>query len=177
VTNKNTENTVDSIISDMKGRKFYEVESDVTVDLTSIHSMCAAAYNGNPLYWNDDVARNLTGGYIAPPSSVSAWLRPDYWSPSQNADARALKMHFDLKERFDLPEGVMVDNELTMYKPIRLGERLRTYQMLHSVSEEKTIKLGEGRFWVIDVVVENEDGERCAVDRYTGLGYRKIAND
>ncbi len=162
-----------SVAEDMIGKHFYEVESDVRVDMNSVRSICAASENANPLFWNDKFAQEVVGACIAPPSSVAAWLRPHFWSPSPNADARALKLHFDLKEVFQVPEGIMVDNELTLYAPVKVGEQLRTYQVLRSVSEEKRVKLGIGRFWVIDVVIENESGERCAVDRYTGLGYRK----
>ena len=49
-----------------------------------------------------------------------------------------------------------------------MGDRLRTHQVLRSVSEEKTTKLGTGRFWVIDVVYSNQDEELVAVQSYTG---------
>ena len=45
--------------------------------------------------------------------------------------------------------------------------------MLRSVSAEKTTKLGTGRFWVIDVVYANQDGELVAKESYTGFGYRR----
>ena len=177
ITNTKEQQSSQSIVADMMGKKYYEFESDIVVDSTSIRSICAASYNVNPLFWDESVAEAIVGACIAPPSSVSAWLRPHFWSPTVNDNARALKLHFDLKERFGVPEGVMVDNELTMFTPVRTGERLRTYQTLRSVSEEKQVKLGLCRFWVIDVVIENLAGERCAIDRYTGLGYRKIQND
>jgi hypothetical protein len=41
------------------------------------------------------------------------------------------------------------------------------------VSGEKTTKLGTGRFWVIDVVYTNQDGELVAKESYTGFGYRR----
>ena len=54
-----------------------------------------------------------------------------------------------------------------------MGDVLRTHQVLRSVSDEKTTKLGTGRFWVIDVVYANQDGELVAVESYTGFGYRR----
>jgi hypothetical protein len=56
-----------------------------------------------------------------------------------------------------------------------MGDVLRTHQVLRSVSEEKTTRLGTGRFWVIDVVYTNSDGELVAVESYTGFGYRREA--
>ena len=46
----------------------------------------------------------------------------------------------------------MTDNTIEFHEPVRMGDVLRTHQVLRSVSDEKTTKLGTGRFWVIDVV-------------------------
>ncbi len=67
----------------------------------------------------------------------------------------------------------MTDNTIVFHTPVRLGDVLRTHQVLRSVSEEKTTKLGTGRFWVIDVVYTNQDGELVGVESYTGFGYRR----
>ena len=56
-----------------------------------------------------------------------------------------------------------------------IGMDLRTRQVLRSVSEEKTTKLGTGRFWVIDVEYRNQRDELCGVERWTGFGYRRGA--
>ena len=82
-------------------------------------------------------------------------------------------MHFDLKERFDLPEAVMSDNTIIFHEPVRPGDRLRTRQILRSVSGPKTTKLGTGRFWVIDVEYLNQRDELVGVESYTGFGYRR----
>ena len=88
-----------------------------------------------------------------------------------------LQVHFDLKTLFGLPEAVMTDNTIEFHTPVRLGDVLRTHQVLRSVSDEKTTKLGTGRFWVIDVVYANQDGELVAVESYTGFGYRERRAD
>jgi acyl dehydratase len=104
---------------------------------------------------------------------VSVWFRPHHWAPGRTTAALPLQVHFDLKARLDLPEAVMTDNTITFYEPVRPGDRLRTHQVLRSVSEEKTTKLGTGRFWVIEVVYANQDGDLVAVESYTGFGYRR----
>ena len=84
-----------------------------------------------------------------------------------------LQVHFDLKERLGLPEAVMTDDTIEFHEPVRLGDLLRTHQVLQSVSGPKETKLGEGRFWVIDVVYRNQRDELVAVETYTGFGYRR----
>jgi uncharacterized protein len=50
-----------------------------------------------------------------------------------------------------------------------------TCQLLRSVSEEKTTRLGTGRFWVIDLEYRNQRGQLLGVESYTGFGYRRQA--
>ncbi|MHB8219918.1 MAG: FAS1-like dehydratase domain-containing protein [Acidimicrobiales bacterium] len=138
-----------------------------------IWTSCASVENGNPLFWDDDVAAELTGGPVAPPTMISVWFRPHHWAPGRSAPALPLQVHFDLKELFGLPEAVMTDNTITFYEPVRPGDVLRTHQVLRSVSAEKTTKLGTGRFWVIEVVYRNQGDELVGVESYTGFGYRK----
>jgi acyl dehydratase len=155
------------------GKKLYEQWGEFDVERGYIFTTCASVQNGNPLFWDEKAAQELTGGFIAPPTMISVWFRPHYWSPGRTEEAVPLQLHFDLKKRLALPEAVMTDNTITFYEPVRVGDRLKTYQVLRSVSDEKKTKLGLGRFWVIDVEYENQKGEKVATESYTGLGYRR----
>jgi acyl dehydratase len=157
------------------GKKKYEQWGEFDVERGYIFTSCASVQNGNPLFWDEKAAQELTGGFIAPPTMISVWFRPHHWSPGRTEEAVPLQVHFDLKKHLDLPEAVMTDNTITFYEPVRVGDRLKTYQVLRSVSEQKQTKLGLGRFWVIDVEYENQKGEKVATESYTGLGYRRAA--
>ncbi len=155
------------------GKKRYEETGEFPVEMGYVWSSCASVENGNPLYWDEKVAADLTGGPIAPPSMISVWFRPHFWAPGRSEQAQPLQVHFDLKATLELPEAVMTDNTITFGDPVRPGDRLRTHQVLRSVSAPKTTKLGTGRFWVIDVVYENQDGDHVGTETYTGFGYRR----
>lgn len=157
------------------GEKRYEQVGEFDVERGYIFTSCASVQNGNPLYWDEKVANDLTEGFIAPPSMISVWFRPHYWAPDRSEQAQPLQVHFDLKEQLGLPEAVMTDNTIVFREPVRLGDRLRTHQVLRSVSDLKTTKLGTGRFWVIDVEYENQHGESVGTESYTGFGYRRKA--
>lgn len=157
------------------GQKRYEQVGEFDVERGYVYTSLASVKNGNPLYWDEKVANDLTGGMIAPPSMISVWFRPHYWAPGRTKQAQPLQVHFDLKEKLELPEAVMTDNTIVFREPVRIGDRLRTHQVLRSVSEEKTTKLGKGRFWVIDVEYENQHGESVGTESYTGFGYRRKA--
>ncbi len=157
------------------GQRRYEEEGEFDVEQGYVFTTCASVENANPLFWDEKVAREVTGGWIAPPSMLSVWFRPHYWAPGRADLRQPLQVHFDLKERLDLPEAVMTDNEIVFGEPVRPGDRLRTWQVLRSVSDPKTTKLGAGRFWVIEVEYVNQHGEFVGRESYTGFGYRRDA--
>ena len=84
-------------------------------------------------------------------------------------------MHFDLKEKLGLPEAVMTDNTIVFGSRCARAIASRPWQVLRSVSDPKTTKLGTGRFWVIDVEYVNQRGEWVGTESYTGFGYRREA--
>jgi acyl dehydratase len=153
----------------------YEIQGEFPVEQGYIATSCSSVENGNPLYWDPAVAEAITGGPIAPPTMLSVWFRPHHWAPGRTEEALPLQVHFDLKERFDLPEAVMTDNTIVFHDPVRPGDVLKTRQILRSVSGPKTTKLGTGRFWVIDVEYLNQRDELVGVETYTGFGYRRAA--
>jgi uncharacterized protein len=151
----------------------YEEAGEFPVERGYVYTSCSSVENGNPLFWDDAVAQALTDGPIAPPTMISVWFRPHQWSPGRTEPGVPLKSHFDLKEIFALPEAVMTDNTIVFHEPVRPGDRLRTRQILRSVSDPKTTKLGTGRFWVIEVEYVNQHDELVGVESYTGFGYRR----
>ena len=155
------------------GQRKYEEWGEFDVERGYIFSSCSSVQNANPLFWDEKAALEIADGLIAPPTMISVWFRPHFWSPGRTEEAVALQLHFDLKKVLQLPEAVMTDNTITFYEPVRVGDRLKTTQILRSVSEPKTTKLGSGRFWVLEVEVENQKGELCAIESYTGFGYQK----
>jgi len=156
------------------GQVRYEEETEFPVERGYIWTTCSSVEDGNPLFWDDAVAAEVTAGPIAPPAMISVWFRPHHWAPGRTKQALPLQVHFDLKEQCGLPEAAMTDNEIVFYEPVRPGDRLRTRQILHSVSELKKTKLGVGRFWVIEVQYLNQKGEIVALEMYTGYGYKKV---
>jgi len=151
----------------------YEERGEFPVEQGYVWTSCASVENGNPLFWDAAVADAVTDGPIAPPTMLSVWFRPHHWAPDRTEQALPLQVHFDLKERFGLPEAVMTDNTIVFHEPVRPGDLLRTHQILRSVSGPKTTKLGTGRFWVIDVEYFNQRDDLVGVESYTGFGYRR----
>jgi acyl dehydratase len=163
-------------IEGLIGVALYPEEGEFPVEQGYVWTSCASVENGNPLFWDPEVAEVVTGGPIAPPTMVSVWFRPHHWAPARETPGLPLQVHFDLKEGLGLPEAVMSDNTIVFHEPVRPGDRLSTRQILRSVSGEKTTRLGTGRFWVIDVEYTNQRDQLVAVESYTGFGYRRAGS-
>jgi acyl dehydratase len=160
-------------VTELIGEPQYPVTATFPVERGYSYNTLAATQNSNPLYWDEAVADELTDGMTAVPSTLSLWMRPHYWEPGAEGEQVALKVHFDLKELFDLPEAVMTDNTLIFHDPVRPGDVISHSQILRSVSGPKTTKLGTGRFWEIDIEYRNQLGELVGIESYTGFGYRR----
>ena len=127
------------------GQKRYERVGDFDVERGYIWTSCSSVRNGNPVFWDDKAAAEITGGPIAPASMISVWVRPHHWAPHRTEQVLPLQVHFDLKAIFDLPEAVLSDNTVTFGEPVRPGDRLRTWQVLRSVSAPKTKEAANAR--------------------------------
>lgn len=132
-------------------RPQYRSTATFPVEKSYAYNTLAATGNANPLLWDEALANELTAGPIMPPSTLSLWMRPHYWTPGASGEQVALQAHFDLKRQLDLPEAIMSDNTLMFHEPVRPGDVISHHQVLRSISEVKTTRLGSGRFWVIDV--------------------------
>ncbi len=162
----------DSVLA-LIGQPQYREVSEIEVEAGYIYNSCAATQNANPLFWDRAAAERITGGPIAPPSMLSAWFRPHFWRPGAAGEQKALQAHFDLKRLLELPEAIIADNEMVFGVPVRIGDRLQSAQVVRSISEPKTTRLGRGRFWVVEVNMENQLGQFVGSDSYTAFGYTR----
>jgi acyl dehydratase len=155
------------------GATQYEETADFPAERGYAWTSCASVQNGNPIFWDDAAAAELTSGPIMPPTTLSLWMRPHHWMPGHEGERLALQAHFDLKDRLGLPEAIISENTIVFHEPVRPGDVVSYAQVVRSVSEPKTTKLGTGRFWVVDVEYRNQRGEVVGVESYTAFGYRR----
>ena len=134
-----------------------------------------ATENANLLYWDEGVAQDVTGGWIAPPSMLSVWMRPLMFNPNAREQVRPLEMHFRLKDAFELPEGIVTGNEIVFGVPVRPGDTIATKQTVTEIGDVRTNRLGTGRPWTIDVTYTNQRGEVVAVESYRMFCYVRSA--
>jgi hypothetical protein len=138
---------------------------------------CTAVGNANPLFWDDAVARFVTGGPVLPPSTLPAWSRPRREWPGQGTDpdlpAPAVDLPvpgFDLPGWLDLADEVVTETALTFHEPVRPDDVISYASTLRSVSGETSTALGVGRFWVIELDYRNQRDELVGIEATTHFG-------
>lgn len=165
---------VPAVVAGWIGKTLIVSQSVVEVETGAIEAFAAAIEDGNPLYWDDDAAAKIAGGRIAPPALLSAWTRPNRWSPSGKPTERPLELHFRVKEQMGYPNAVVVDASTLFLEPARPGDRIRAEQVLGKIGPVTENRLGLGRNWTILVHYRREDDVLLASEtlRFFGYGQR-----
>ena len=77
----------------------YEETGEFPVERGYIWTTCASVENGNPLFWDDDVADEITGGRSRRRRCCRCGSGPTTGRPGRTEPALPLQVHFDLKEQ------------------------------------------------------------------------------
>ncbi len=137
---------------------------EAPVSLALIKAFAAMVEDPNVSYWDEQQARDLWGGIIAPPAMLHAWVMPLLWRPEGKDERTALAA------RVPLPGTSLINvgTEVEYYRQIRVGDVINIVETLVDVSTEKTTRLGVGHFVRTLAVYRNGVGERIA-DYYNTL--------
>lgn len=156
-------------VAELIGRACHEAVASEPVTVAEAETVLDAVADANPRHRDPSVAAALTGGPVLPASTLSSWMRP-----RQPSDADPpLALHVEVKERLGLPEAIMTGLELELHEPVRPGDTIRHHQVLRSVGDPTTNRLGTGRSWTIEVVYHNQRDELVGIERYTAFGFRR----
>ena len=79
-------NGIPAAVQALIGVAQHAEESSFPIEMAYVYNTCAAVQNGNPLYWDEAVAREITHGWITPPTMMSVWFRPHYWVPGASGE-------------------------------------------------------------------------------------------
>ncbi|MFT5221807.1 MAG: acyl dehydratase [Glaciecola sp.] len=144
---------------------------EVEAERGYVHHWMEATENGNPIYWDQNAMHEVVGRAIVPPSMLSVWMRPLMFKPGHAEMIRPLELHFKLKDAIGLAKGIVASNDITFGEPVEIGDRVRTVQTVRSISPTKTISLGTGRFWTLDVTYTNQRDEVVGIESYDFFCY------
>ena len=129
---------IPAAIADLIGKVQYEISGEFPVEQGYIWTSLLVGRERQPALlgrgrgrgadrWADRAADDAVG--VVPARTTGR--------PGVTEQALPLQVHFDLKETLGLPEAVMTDNTIVFDEPVRPGDRLRTRQVLRSVSRTR----------------------------------------
>ncbi len=133
------------------------------VSAARIQHFAAMVRDGNPSYWDDEFARRVWGGLVAPPAMLMGLLIPPPWLPTGTPRVASIAI------RVPLPGTTFINasNDAEFITPILEGDRLSVIEEVVSVSPEKRTRLGVGHFVETCDSYLGNDGTLVATNRNT----------
>ena len=142
------------------------------VSAARIQHFAAMVRDPNPAYWDEEFARRVWGGFVAPPALLMGWLIPPPWLPTNRPPVPSIAI------RVPLPGTTFVNasNDVEFFTPILEGDRLNVIEEVVSVSPEKSTRLGVGHFVETSEDFHRGDGSLVATNRNTLFRFTPATN-
>jgi acyl dehydratase len=158
----------------MVGQEAGPFEAPDEVNKPMIRHWCEAMQDGNPLYSDEEYAKQSRhGGVVAPPQMVQAFAMPPLWPRREVNDPQGNAVMMMIEAGFS---GVVATTTSQEYfKPLRLGDRLSHTIKFVSISPEKATRLGTGHFLTSEYTYRNQNGEVVCVQPFTVLMFKPQA--
>ena len=142
------------------------------VNAPMIRHWCEAMQDGNPLYTDEEYARESKyGSIIAPPTMLLTWTMPPLWPPGEKPPHPFELFLAKLDEAGYY--GILITNVAQKYhRPLFPGDHLTFTYKVTDVSPEKKTGLGNGYFVTTTFIFTNQKGETVGTQSLTVLKYR-----
>jgi len=141
-----------------------------------IRHWCEAMEDANPLYTDEEYARNSKyGSIIAPPPMIWSWVIPPLWPSSGRPELWESIFQACAKGGFD--QVIDTDVEMEFYRPLFPGDRVTAVIKMYNVTEEKRTNLGRGHFITVESIYKDQKAELVCVQRVTLLIYKAGVSD
>ena len=137
------------------------------VEKEAIRRFADSVGDPNPLYWDEEYARNSTyGSIIAPPGFISSpWFgRPKRGTPSSGGKEELRDVL--LKAGYTNPAAVDAGIEYDFYRPVRAGDTIAATATIKDVIEREG-RTGKMAFAITETTYVNQNGDLVAKSRAT----------
>lgn len=147
------------------------------VNQPMIRHWAAAFEDRNPVYTDPDAAaRSRFGAIVAPPMMLQTWTMPvpvitgiaERGGSPAETEGESIMTIF---ERQGLVGTLAVGSEFEIERHLRLGEVISATNIVETISEEKTTRLGRGRFVTWLTTYTDEHGEVVGRQRFRILKF------
>jgi len=150
--------------------KFIGKAGDITiweVDKATIRRFADAVDDQNPLYWDEEYARNSKYGSMIAPPGFFGW--PTKWPKAGVIfiDDTAMELKATLT-RAGYGRSLDGGIEYEFFQPVRAGDILTALPRIIDISEREG-KAGKMVFTVIETTYTNQNGDLVAKERHTSI--------
>ena len=143
--------------------------SDTTifeVEKGAIRRYANAIGDLNPLYWDEEYAKNSRYGAMVAPPAFFGWPITPTRGNLLEFEAREELMSVLGKAGYN--HSVAAGREIELFRPVRVGDRLTASQMIKNIVE-KVGRTGKMAFVTIETTYTNQDGDLVAKDCSTSI--------
>jgi acyl dehydratase len=132
------------------------------VEAGTIRKFADAYMDSNPLWYDEDYAKETPyGGVVAPPSFLHCLQTVGY--PRKDL----LKIPIPWENHASLNGG----NEFTLYEPMRPGDSITGEAEVVEIFGRLSKQMGTLMFTVVEMTYTNQNGDLVAKQRTTGIRY------
>ena len=142
------------------------------VNVPMIRHWCEAVGDENPVYLDEEAAKNsVHGELIAPPTMLQAWTMRGLRGTARQA-GNAQDDLLGLLDEAGFTSVVATNCEQEYHRALHPGDHLTATSFIESVSAEKRTALGDGHFVTTRTEYVDQDGEPVADMRFRILKFR-----
>jgi acyl dehydratase len=149
--------------------KFFEGPDEVNKAM--IRHWCEMVEDANPLYTDENYAKDSEyGGIVSPPTMQSTWVYPRWWPPVEMPpDIGPAQLDLPVED-VPIPAAISLTEEY--FLPIRPGDRIHYMTKLNNVSPLKKTRSGTGYFITSTNYYFNQRDELVGTGQYVLFRYR-----
>jgi len=150
------------------GREGEPIYAPDAVCKCMIRHFCEMMEDPNPLYQDEEYAKNSKyGGIVAPPQMLMVWCMPRIWPWPEFPWVPMAELELPGVDTY-----VATDMIHEFYKPVKPGDKLYYIMKLDKVSELKKTRIGEGHFITTTQTYYNQNDEKVGAEIRTVLKYK-----
>lgn len=158
---------IDAVCTEWVGKRTETAPGRYPVEYDPIRRHCHMINDTNPLFLDPEhAAKTRHGSVIAPPVMADYFAGQGVWPPSEGGRV--------LLREVPTPGDRLVNliNEFEYMRPLKIGERLSSYQVIADIFQKPT-RLDPISTWIVsETHIVDEAGEVVAIGRNTLLTHR-----
>lgn len=155
---------LDAKIKEMMGQEV-DLPSIEAIDKTSIMRYTQAISDLNPLYLDEEYAKETEyGGIIAPPTFIFDMVPTFAEAGEDGRDLTRIAL-----PGFKIARG---GNEYQIFQPARLGDVINRKRKIIDIYERESKKVGNIIFIVYDTTYTNQKGQLLGINRETLMFFK-----